>query len=59
MVEVVVVVVREDQAFDRRQLLERERRLVEALGPDEAERRSPLAEHRVDQPELALQLEHV
>lgn len=56
-VKVIVVIVRKDHAFDRRQLLERQRRRVKALGAREAERRHPFAENRIDEPELALKLE--
>ena len=53
------MVVRQDQALDRRQFAKRQRRLMKALGPGKAERRDPLAEHWIDQPVLALKLEQV
>ena len=58
-IEVVVMIVREYQPFDRRQLFQRDRRRMEALRPDPLERRGAFAEHRIDQPVFAAQLEQV
>ena len=55
-VEMVVVVVREQHALDRRQLVDRDRRRVKALRPGPLHGRGALGEHRVGQPEGALEL---
>ena len=58
-VEVVVVVVRQHHALDGRQFFQRKRRCVKAFRPEPREGRGARPEHRVDQPELAAQLEQV
>jgi hypothetical protein len=48
-VEVVVVIMRDQHRVDCRQRTEGDARIVDALGPGEAERRGALRPHRVDQ----------
>ncbi len=55
--KVIVVVVREDDDVDGRELVERRRDGVKALRPDEAERRGAVAEHGVGEDAPAIELE--
>ena len=57
MIEVVVMVVRQDDALKRRQVLHADRRLVETLGTGPLHRRGAFREHRVGEPEAAVKLE--
>ena len=56
VVQVVVVVVRQDHAGNGRQLVNRDGRRMKTLGAQELERRGALGKHRVGQPELAVDL---
>ena len=57
MVEMVIVVVREDHAGDGRQFVDADRRCVEARRAHPLHRRGALGEHRIGQPVLAAQLQ--
>ena len=49
LVEVIVVIVREDDRIDRWQIVEREGRCKESFHPEETARRSIIAPHRIDE----------
>ena len=56
-VEVVVVVVADDHRVDRGQRLQRRRDRMQALRPDRARRRAPVAPHRVGEHAVAVDLD--
>ena len=56
VVQVVVMVVRQDHAFNGRQVFQADGRRMEALGAHPLHRRCALRKHRVGQPEPALKL---
>src|SRR6266702_7525526 len=56
-VQMIVMVVRQNHAAQRRQIRERDGRRMKTLGTEAPERRRAFGEYRVGQPELTAQLE--
>ncbi|MNE39328.1 hypothetical protein D3C80_1332770 [compost metagenome] len=57
LIEVIIVVMGKDHCCQRRQFIERERRLVESLRPGPLHRRGALGKHRVGDKKTFAQLE--
>lgn len=57
VVQVIVVIMGQDHRFDRWQLLQADRRLVETFGTGPLHRRCAFGEYRIRDPELVVQLQ--